>query len=225
MSTAEQVLRDRLDFSKMQTSVKIPNLIEVQRRSYERFLQMYTAPEDRDDVGLQAVFKSILPIVDFRETCSLEFISYSIGTWACKCDALQGIDRLRMSCGSCSRPFIVRDTKSSDVPCPSCGEPSRNALEVCEECGETCGLKFKYSVEECQERGMTFNVPLKVTVHLVVYEKDPETGARSIRDIKEQEVYLGEVPMLTENGTFVINGTERVIVSQLHRSPGVFFQS
>ncbi len=215
----------RHDFAKIATSIKVPNLIEVQKRSYERFLQMYTAPEDREDIGLQAVFKSIFPIEDFRETCSLEFISYSIGTWGCKCDRLTGIERLRVVCSSCRRPFVVRDAKAAELGCPHCGEYNRNVLEICEECGEPVGLKFKYSVEECQARGMSFNVPLKVTVHLVVYEKDAETGARSIRDIKEQEVYFGEVPMLTENGTFIINGTERVIVSQLHRSPGVFFQA
>ncbi|UCF66825.1 MAG: DNA-directed RNA polymerase subunit beta, partial [Acidobacteriota bacterium] len=233
MATAEKTLgkpdgkplRTRHDFSKIPSSIQVPNLIEVQKRSYERFLQMYTAPEDREDVGLQAVFKSIFPIEDFRETCSLEFINYSIGTWACKCDRLSGIERLRLNCKSCNRPFIVRESKAAEVACPFCGEQSKNTLEICEDCGEPVGLKFKYAVEECQERGMTFNVPLKVTVHLVVYDKDPETGARSIRDIKEQEVYFGEIPMLTSNGTFIINGTERVIVSQLHRSPGVFFQA
>ncbi|RMG45628.1 MAG: DNA-directed RNA polymerase subunit beta [Acidobacteria bacterium] len=225
MAIAGTTQRTRHNFSKIPSKIQVPNLIEVQKRSYERFLQMYTAPEDREDVGLQAVFKSIFPIEDFRETCSLEFISYSIGTWECKCGALQGIEKLRMHSPHANRPFIVRNPKAAEITCPYTGETIPNTLEVCEECGEPVGLKFKYSVEECQERGMTFNVPLRVTVHLVVYDKDPETGARSIRDIKEQEVYFGEIPMLTENGTFIINGTERVIVSQLHRSPGVFFQA
>ncbi len=225
MATAEIHSRKRLDFSKIATNIAIPNLIEVQKRSYERFLQMYTAPEDREDIGLQAVFKSIFPIVDFRETCSLEFISYSIGNWACKCGRLQGIEKLRVVCRGCHKPFVVREPKLAEFPCPSCGELNPNRLEVCEECGEPVGLKPKYEVSECQERGMSYNVPLKVTVHLVVYDKDPETGAQSIRDIKEEEVFFGEVPMLTDNGTFIINGTERVIVSQLHRSPGVFFQA
>ena len=86
-------------------------------------------------------------------------------------------------------------------------------------------LKLKYDINECQERGMTYAVPLKVTIRLVVWNKDPETGAKTIRDIKEQEVYFGDIPLMTDNGTFIINGTERVIVSQLHRSPGVFFHS
>ncbi len=225
MATAEKEPRSRHSFSKIPTGIRVPNLIEVQKRSYERFLQMHTAPEDRDDVGLQAVFKSIFPIGDFRETCSLEFRSYSIGLWSCKCETLQGIEQLRVVCTNCGQPFVVRDPKASDHACPSCGESNHNELELCEDCGEPVGLKFKYSMEECQARGMSFNVPLKVTIHLVTYDKDAETGQRSIRDIKEQEVYFGEIPMLTQDGTFIINGTERVIVSQLHRSPGVFFQS
>ncbi|HHN73700.1 MAG TPA: DNA-directed RNA polymerase subunit beta, partial [Acidobacteria bacterium] len=225
MATAEIKPRGRKGFSKIPATIRIPNLIEVQKRSYERFLQMYTAPDDREDVGLQAVFKSIFPIEDFRETCSLEFMEYSIGHWACKCETLQGIEKLRVVCRNCGQPFIARLPKESEFGCPSCGESNPNKLEICEECGEPVGLKFKYSMEECQSRGMSFNVPLKVTIHLIVYDKDPETGARSIRDIKEQEVYFGEIPMLTGDGTFIINGTERVIVSQLHRSPGVFFQA
>jgi DNA-directed RNA polymerase subunit beta len=110
-----------------------------------------------------------------------------------------------------------------EVACLSCGKANENRGTVCDTCGDSVGLKLKYDVEECQERGMTYSVPLKVTIRLTVYDKDPESGVRSIRDIKEQEVYFGDIPLMTENGTFIINGTERVIVSQLHRSPGVFF--
>ena len=216
--------KERVEFSKIRTSIPIPNLIEVQKRSYERFLQMYTAPADREDAGLQAVFKSVFPITDFRETCSLEFVEYSIGQWECKCGNLMGIEHLRTTCSSCGKKFISPGVKSTEVTCPECGRINRNAARTCEECGDNVALKFKYDVPECQERGMTYTVPLKVTIHLSVYDKDAETGVKSIRDIKEQEVYFGEIPMLTENGTFIINGTERVIVSQLHRSPGVFFQ-
>ena len=225
MANANETVRNRVDFSKIKTSIQIPNLIEVQKRSYERFLQMYTAPADREDSGLQAVFKSVFPITDFRENCCLEFVEYSIGQWECKCGTLSGIENLRTTCSGCGKRFIVPGTKSIEVSCPECGHVNRNAARSCEECGDAVALKFKYDVAECQERGMTYTVPLKVTIHLEVYDKDPETGARSIRDIKEQEVYFGEIPMLTENGTFIINGTERVIVSQLHRSPGVFFQA
>jgi DNA-directed RNA polymerase subunit beta len=217
--------RPRADFSKIETAIPIPNLIEVQKRSYERYLQMHTAPSDRENVGLQAVFKSVFPIKDFRETCSLEFVEYTIGNWECKCGELQGIEKLRNECRSCGHTLIVPDSRGGEAICGHCGNLTPVNVVECEQCGDPVALKFKYDVQECQERGQTYTVPLKVTIQLVVYDKDPDTEARSIRDIKEQEVYFGEIPMLTENGTFVINGTERVIVSQLHRSPGVFFQS
>jgi len=155
-------VRFRRSFGRIRKIVDIPNLIDIQRRSYDEFLQLGVASSDRHDVGLQGVFKSVFPIKDFNETASLEFVSYSLG------------------------------------------EP-------------------KYSVKECHERGMTFAAPLKVTIQLVIWDVDQQTGSRSIKNVKEQEVYFGEIPLMTENGTFMVNGTERVIVSQLHRSPGVFF--
>ena len=109
--------------------------------------------------------------------------------------------------------------------CPSCGRANEARGDVCDLCGTTVQMKLKYDVEECQERGMTFAVPLKVTIRLVVWNKDPETGVKTIRDIKEQEVYFGDIPLMGDHGTFIINGTERVIVSQLHRSPGAFFHT
>jgi DNA-directed RNA polymerase subunit beta len=154
--------RIRKDFSKITSPVEIPNLIELQRKSYEKFLQAEVQPSKRETSGLQAVFKSVFPIEDFNRTASLEFESYIL-----------------------ERP--------------------------------------KYDVGECRQRGMTFAAPLKITVRLVVYDVDEEAGTRNIRDIKEQEVYMGEIPLMTEAGSFIINGTERVIVSQLHRSPGVIF--
>jgi len=167
----------RKNFSKILTSISIPNLIEVQKQSYAKFLQLDVAPEQRADIGLQAVFKSVFPIHDFRGTCSLEYVSYSIGNWEL-------------------------DSQ-----------------------GRRIRLKHKYSIEECQERGMTFAAPLKVRIRLVVWDKDPESNAKNLHDIKEQEVYFGDIPLMTVHGTFIINGTERVIVSQLHRSPGVFFST
>src|SRR5712692_7307319 len=217
--------RERVNFSKIHTSVPIPNLIEVQKRSYERFLQIYTAPQDREDTGLQAVFKSIFPISDFRQTCSLEFVEYTIGNWECKCGKLEGLEHLRITCVKCGKKTISQNPKAPRHTCPDCGWANENRVDHCEMCGDPVSLKFKYDVAECQERGMHFTVPLKVKIRLVVYEKDSASGNKEIRDIKEQEVYFGEIPLLTENGTFIINGTERVIVSQLHRSPGVFFQS
>jgi DNA-directed RNA polymerase subunit beta len=186
---------------------------------------MYQAPADREDVGLQAVFKSVFPITDFKETCSLEFVQYSIGNWECKCGTLDGIENLRNTCGTCGRRWIVQTPKATTVGCPHCGSANANQVVFCENCGDSVGLKHKYDVSECQEREMNFAVPLKVKIRLVVYERDTTSGQKNIRDIKEQEVYFGDIPLLTENGTFIINGTERVIVSQLHRSPGVFFQA
>src|SRR5438876_9122743 len=154
-------LRFRRTFGRIKKIIDIPNLIEIQKRSYEEFLQADVSAEQRTDTGLQAVFKSVFPIKDFNETASLEFVSYELG------------------------------------------QP-------------------KYDVEECHQRGMTYAAPLKVKIQLVIW--DVEGGRRSIKNVKEQEVYFGEIPLMTRNGTFMVNGTERVIVSQLHRSPGVFFE-
>src|SRR5437868_2347996 len=160
--TIQNNFRTRKNFAKIQKIIDIPNLIDIQKHSYDKFLQADIAPEQREDSRLQGVFKSVFPIKDFHETSSLEFVSYHLE-------------------------------------------------------------KPKYDVDECHQRGMTYSAPIKVVVRLVVWDKDEETGAQSIRDVKEQEVYFGEIPLMTSNGTFIINGTERVVVSQLHRSPGAFF--
>ncbi len=154
--------RIRKDFGRIRAVAPMPNLIEVQKSSYDAFLQIHTQIEDREASGLQEVFKSVFPISDFSERGTLEFVSYEL-----------------------------------EQP--------------------------KYDVEECQQRDITFAAPLKVTLRLVVFDVEEETGARSVRDIKEQDVYMGDMPLMTNMGTFVVNGTERVIVSQMHRSPGVFF--
>jgi len=155
-------LRIRKSFAKNKQVIEIPNLIVLQKSSYEAFLQKETDSDRRAEAGLQSVFKSVFPIADFNNTASLEFVSYQL-------------------------------------------EPP------------------KYDVDECRQRGMTYAAPIKVTLRLIVFDVDEETEARSIRDVKEQEVYLGEIPLMTMNGSFIVNGTERVVVSQLHRSPGVFF--
>ncbi|MFH1032869.1 MAG: DNA-directed RNA polymerase subunit beta, partial [Pseudomonadota bacterium] len=163
MSQATEIrMRVRKNFGKIAKIIEIPNLIDMQKQSYERFLQKDVPPEDRQDTGLQGVFKSVFPIRDFSGTSSLEFVSYSFG-------------------------------------------------------------EVKYDVEECLARGMTYEAPVKLTVRLVVYDLDKETNIQSIRDIKEQEIYFGTLPLMTARGTFIVNGTERVVVSQLHRSPGIFF--
>jgi DNA-directed RNA polymerase subunit beta len=213
----------RKDFSRITTSLPIPNLIDVQRRSYERFLQMNLLPEERANQGLQSVFTSIFPFSDFRETCSLDFVKYSIGDWQCKCGELKGLEYLRMTCTNCGSKIMTDHPHEETVTCTECGFVNKNRVTKCDICGNPVDLQLKYSISDCQERGMTFAVPLKVTFRLFVYDRDPETGARMMRDAKEEEVYFGDIPLMTDNGTFIINGTERVIVSQLHRSPGVFF--
>src|SRR5580765_6135049 len=154
--------RIRRFFGHIESVAPMPNLIEVQKSSYEGFLQRVTPAAKRTQSGLQEVFRGVFPIKDFAERASLEFVKYEFE------------------------------------------EP-------------------KYDVEECQQRGITYAAPLKVTLQLVVWDIDEEAGSRSIRDIKEQDVYMGDMPLMTEKGTFIVNGTERVIVSQMHRSPGVFF--
>jgi len=227
MSNTNQHVRERqrLDFAKIQGSIQIPNLIEVQMKSYQRFLQMDLLPSERDDGGLQSVFTSVFPIKDFREMSQLEFVDYSIGNWECKCGNLKGLHHLRATCRNCGASVVTNPYQTGDVICHKCGTFNKNTPTFCNKCGDPVAMQLKYDVNECQERGMTYSAPLKVTIRLTIYDKDPDSGAKTIRDIKEQEVFYGDIPLMTENGTFIINGTERVIVSQLHRSPGVFFES
>src|SRR6201991_2863642 len=215
---------ERVDFSKIATAVRIPNLIEIQRESYNRFLQMDLLPEEREATGLQAVFQSVFPISDFRGTATLDFVEYQIGNWQCKCGRLEGLNYLRANCKTCGSTIKVNPLAAGETLCHKCGTFNFVRPQLCENCGEPVGLKHKHDQQECQERGMSYSVPLKVKIRLTVFDKDPETNVSSIRDIKEEDVFFGEIPLMTQNGTFIINGTERVIVSQLHRSPGVFFE-
>jgi DNA-directed RNA polymerase subunit beta len=225
MSSETRAIRSRLDFSKIPTAIEIPNLIEVQRRSYERFLQMDKLPQEREDNGLQSVFTSVFPITDFRNVSELEFVDYSIGNWECKCGYLKGLNHLRTACTHCGHMVITDPFHPGDVLCNFCGTYNKNTPDFCTKCGDPVGLQLKYDQAECEERGMTYSAPLKVTIRLKIYDKDPETGVKSLRDMKEQEVFFGDIPLMSANGTFIVNGTERVIVSQLHRSPGVFFET
>ncbi len=215
----------RHDFSTIRTAISIPNLIEMQMDSYKRFLQMDLLPGERDEIGLEAVFKSVFPIADFREMSRLEFVSYSIGDWECKCGSLTGLHHLRTRCEHCHAPVRSDPKGPPRLLCGNCGNRTENSVTFCQKCGDPVGLKLKYDVDECQERSMTYSAPLKVTIKLTVFEKDQGADRKSIRDIKEQEVFFGEIPLMTDEGTFIVSGTERVIVSQLHRSPGVFFES
>ena len=186
------------------------------------------AQRARRSRGLQSVFASVFPIQDFRGLSQLDFVDYAIGNWgvqvwpSCKC----GLHHLPgATCRNCGASVVTNPYKTGDVLCAKCGTFNKNTPTFCNKCGDPVTLQLKYDVTECEERGMTYSAPLKVTIRLTIYDKDPDTGAKSIRDIKEQEVFFGDIPLMTENGTFVINGTERVIVSQLHRSPGVFFET
>ena len=212
----------RLSFSKHSSTIPLPNMIQVQRSSYEEFLQMDLLPEERYFSGLQSVLSSIFPFTDFRETCELQFVRYEIGNWTCRCGRLDGLHHLRLTCEHCGASFKAGDPHEESVVCPDCGKANKNRVEVCSVCGTSVGLRLPFSSDECRERGMTYAVPVRLTFRLVTFDTE-EDGSRQVRDVKEEELYFGEMPLMTETGTFIINGTERVIVSQLHRSPGVFF--
>jgi DNA-directed RNA polymerase subunit beta len=182
--------RERQNFARIPTIIDLPNLIEVQQKSYSRFLQQERPPMDREDRGLEAVFRSVFPIEDFNGTSALEYVGYEIGMWGSKEGEFKGLG------GS--------------------GVVSQNTHQP-------LSYYSKYDLTECRQKGITYADPLRVLVRLVVREKGSGSTSAVIREVKEQKVYLGEVPLMTEHGTFVINGTERVIVSQLHRSPGAFF--
>jgi DNA-directed RNA polymerase subunit beta len=224
MSVAQTVdAEQRVNFQKIRGTIPLPNLIAVQRTSYEQFLQMDLLAEERRSVGLQAVFTSVFPFSDFRSACELHFVRYEIGTWQCKCGQLSGIENLRITCEHCGARIKAADPHELTVVCPSCGQGTANAVKQCETCNSPVALQLTYSESDCRERGLTFSVPLKVTFRLVVFEGEHSGTERLIRDVKEEELYFGDLPLMTETGTFIINGTERVIVSQLHRSPGVSF--
>src|ERR1700691_5071588 len=161
--------RERVDFSKIKTSIPIPNLIEVQKKSYERFLQMDLLPQERDDTGLESVFKSVFPISDFRGLSQLEFVDYAIGNWECKCGTLKGLHHLRSTCKNCGHTVITDPFKVGEVLCTKCGTFNKNVVTFCNKCGDPVALQLKYDVTECQERGMTFAAPLKVTFRSLFY--------------------------------------------------------
>src|SRR6267143_1052895 len=181
---------ERRDFARIPTIIDLPNLIEVQQKSYARFLQQERPPLDREDRGLEAVFRSVFPITDFNGMASLEYAGYEIGVWESEEGEYKGLGGFGVVGENTHRPLIYH---------------------------------AKYDVDECRQKGITYADPLRVMVRLVVREKSADGEPSTIRDVKEQKVYLGEIPLMTDKGTFIVNGTERVIVSQLHRSPGVFF--
>jgi DNA-directed RNA polymerase subunit beta len=220
----KNIYRERIDFSKIKGTLPIPDMLAIQTESYKKFLQMELLPEEREDTGLQGAFKDIFPISDFKETTQLEFVSYSIGDWECKCGNLKGVENSRYKCNACGT-LLPADTELTEKEiCPYCGTAGKIELPICEHCGDRVRLKMKYSSTECLQKGYTYSVPLRIKVRLISWEKDPKTKAKRLKHIKEQESYFGDIPLMTDKGTFIFNGIERVIVSQLQRSPGVFFR-
>jgi len=216
--------RERVDFSKIRQVFPMPALLDIQTQSYAEFLQMELLPEERKEVGLQAAFKDVFPISDFKETTELEFLGYSIGTWECKCGRLKGVENSRAKCNACGTLLPADVELTEKEMCPYCGAMRKIEIPLCDHCGDRVGLKIKYSPMECIQKGYTYSVPLKLKVQLVSWEKDATTKTKRLKHIKQQEVYFGDIPLMTEKGTFIFNGIERVVVSQLQRSPGVFFR-
>jgi len=221
---SENIYRNRVDFSKIKTDIPIPDLLAIQKQSYAQFFQMDLLPEERKETGLQAAFKDIFPISDFKETTQLDFISYSIGNWECKCGRLKGIENSRHRCTGCGTLLPTDVELTEKEICPFCGTMKKIEIPLCDHCGDNVSLKMKYSPQECLQKGYTYAVPLRLKVRLISWEKDPSTKAKRLKHIKEQEVYFGDIPLMTGKGTFIFNGIERVVVSQLQRSPGVFFR-
>jgi DNA-directed RNA polymerase subunit beta len=215
---------ERTDFSKIGTQFPMPDLLAIQRQSYAEFLQMDLLPEERKDTGLQSAFKDVFPISDFKETTALDFISYSIGNWECKCGRLKGVENSRARCKSCDTLLTAELELTEKEICPYCSAMRKIETPTCEHCGDRVRLKLKYTPIECIQKGYTFSVPLRLKVRLISWEKDANTKSKRLKHIKEQEVYFGDIPLMTDKGTFIFNGIERVVVSQLQRSPGVFFR-
>jgi DNA-directed RNA polymerase subunit beta len=228
MSVQQNIYRQRIQFSKIRSLVPIPNLIDIQKRSYDEFLQMNLLHTEREPRGLKAVFESMFPVHNGKNpdgsdaTLEVEFVDYTVGHWACKCGKIEGLEYLRTTCKNCGHHIVTDHPKDPAVDCPKCGTRNKNQAKICDVCNEPVGLHQKMSMEECVERGATMASPLKIRVRLNQFDKD-EKGNRRYKQSQESEVYFGDLPTMTDRGTFVINGTERVIVSQLHRSPGVFF--
>jgi DNA-directed RNA polymerase subunit beta len=216
--------RERVDFSKIKAVFPMPDLLDIQTKSYAEFLQMELLPEERKDTGLQAALKDVFPISDFKETTELEFLSYSIGTWECKCGRLKGVENSRARCGACQTLLPADMEFAEKEVCPFCGAARKIELPLCEHCGDRVGIKLKYTPMECIQKGYSYSIPLKLKIQLVSWEKDAVTKAKRLKHIKQQEVYFGDIPLMTEKGAFIFNGIERVVVSQLQRSPGVFFR-
>jgi len=224
LNESENIYRKRTDFSKIEGTFPMPDMLDIQKASYAEFLQMEFLPDERKEVGLQAAFKDIFPVSDFKETTQLDFISYTIGNWECKCGRLKGVENSRGRCTSCGTLLPPGDEIKASELCPFCNTANKIEIPICEHCGDNVKLKMKYSPTECLQKGYTYSAPLRIKVRLISWEKDQTTKAKRLKHIKEQEVYFGDIALMTHKGTFIFNGIERVVVSQLQRSPGVFFR-
>jgi len=224
LNELENVYRKRVDFSKIKGTFPMPDMLAIQKESYVEYLQMEYLPDERKDIGLQAAFKDIFPVSDFKETTQLDFISYTIGNWECKCGRLKGVENSRSRCNGCGTLLPPNAELTENEICPYCSAAKKIEVPICEQCGDNVKLKMKYSPTECLQKGYTFSTPLRIKVRLISWEKDPTTKTKRLKHIKEQEVYFGDIPLMTNKGTFIFNGIERVVVSQLQRSPGVFFR-
>ena len=224
LNESENVYRKRVDYSKIKETFPLPDMLAIQKESYVEFLQMEYLPDERKESGLQAAFKDIFPVSDFKETTQLDFISYTIGNWECKCGRLKGVENSRSRCNGCGTLLPPNTMLTENEICPYCSAAKKIEVPLCEQCGDNVKLKMKYSPMECLQKGYTFSAPLRIKVRLISWEKDPTTKTKRLKHIKEQEVYFGDFPIMTDKGTFIFNGIERVVVSQLQRSPGVFFR-
>jgi DNA-directed RNA polymerase subunit beta len=200
---------ERVDFSKIKTSIPIPNLIEVQKNSYERFLQMDLLPNEREDIGLQTVFNSVFPISDFRGVSDLEFVDYAIGNWECKCGNLKGLHHLRSTCRSCGATIRTDPFHAGDILCHHCGTFNKNVVTFCNKCGDPVGLQLKYDMQECQERGMTYALRSRSPIRLTVYSK----GSRNAEE--ERPRHQGAGSLLRRNSA---DDGQRHLHHQRHRA-------
>ncbi len=213
---------DRISFSKIETPIEIPNLLEVQTKSYMDFLQLNELPENRSNSGIHAAFKSVFPITDFKENAILDYDSYSLGDWSCKCGKFEGIENSQPHCSACGSVLNADVKVGLDSVCPECVSKDTVKYKTCSLCGDRVRLRINFTPEECMDRGFDYSIPLNVKLRLALFDEDDD-GNKVIKDVKEQEIYFGDLPFITERGTFIINGTERAVVSQLQRSPGVYF--
>ena len=182
---SEHLYRERLDFSKIGQVFPMPDLLDIQVGSYKEFLQMDLLPEERKDTGLQAAFKDVFPISDFKETTQLDFINYGIGNWECKCGRLKGVENSRVKCTACGTLFPHGTTLTEKEVCPFCNAARKIEVPVCDHCGDRVSLKMKYSPNECLQKGYTYSVPLRLKVRLISWEKDATTKTKRLKHIKE----------------------------------------